>query len=228
MALAERKGVVSENAFDFVSLQERHFIAEYLIDLNASRAGRAAGYADHNACSGWLADDGPKPYVAKAVRQAMLLRIQDAGITADRILLELAKIGFANIADYLDVSDPNQPRIDLTAVERDKMAALSEVATETVYEDRPGGEKAEVRRVRIKMWDKPAALVNLGKHIGMFKTNVSLDVKGHLTTDGTMSAREQIRERMNALAEKRAAARAMEESNGPPLIEGTVNPEPSP
>lgn len=230
MPLVEQNGEVSDRAIDLVSPQERHFIAEYLIDLNATRAGKAAGYTG-TSCSTWVweSPNCPKPQVARAIKQAMALRAENAGITADMVLMELAKIGFANIRDYLDVSDPDAPRIKLEDVERDKFAALSEVATETVFEERGGGEKAEVRRVRIKMWDKPGALVNIGKHIGMFRQKVDLSVDAQMTINEGGSARDIIKQRLAQLSERSKAAQALAENLGlPALIEGGVEqPEPT-
>ncbi|WP_249723471.1 terminase small subunit, partial [Paenibacillus dendritiformis] len=40
----------------------------------------------------------------KAIQEAMDARAKRTEITADRVLQELAKIGFANITDYLRVS----------------------------------------------------------------------------------------------------------------------------
>lgn len=106
---------------------------------------------------------------ADAIKQA----IEETGISIGAVLKELAKIGFANIADYVDVSGES-PTIVLTDVPRDKLAALSEITTETVFEKTGSGAPNEVRRVKIKLWDKRASLVDIGKHLGMFRDKVEL------------------------------------------------------
>jgi phage terminase small subunit len=92
-----------------------------------------------------------------------------AEITIERILSELAKIGFSNMMDYMVVGSDGKPSLDFSAITREQAAAIQELNVETV----PGGEeRPEVTRVRFKLSDKRAALVDLGKHLGAFKEKV--------------------------------------------------------
>jgi len=85
-------------------------------------------------------------------------------ITADAVLRELALLGFSNMADYLKVGDK------LEELTREQSAAIAEANVETYVEGQ--GENARpVRRVRIRLHDKRAALVDLGRHLGLFETN---------------------------------------------------------
>lgn len=107
-------------------------------------------------------------FQAKAIEVA----IEKTGISIGKVLEELARIGFSNIADYVDTSG-DHPSIRLCDVPRDKLAALSEITTETVFErTNSKGAPTEVRRVKIKLWDKKGALVDIGRHLGMFKDRV--------------------------------------------------------
>jgi phage terminase small subunit len=155
--------------------KQRRFVEEYLIDLNATQAATRAGYSRKTAYS-----QGQRLLshveVQAAISAAQEARSKRTQITQDAVLTELAKIGFGNIADFVDVAGES-PSIDLQAVPRDKLAALSEITTETVHEHRGRGETAEVRRVKIKMWDKRSALVDIGRHLGMFKDKVELTGK---------------------------------------------------
>jgi hypothetical protein len=61
------------------------------------------------------------------------------------------------------------PYLDFSALTRDQTAALSEVTLEDFLDHR--GEAARsVRRVKFKLHDKRAALVDLGRHLGLFDT----------------------------------------------------------
>jgi phage terminase small subunit len=65
--------------------------------------------------------------------------------------------------------------LDFSGLTRDQAAALVEVTVENFLDGR--GETArEVRRVKFKLADKRAALVDIGKHLGMFveKSNIEL------------------------------------------------------
>jgi phage terminase small subunit len=87
-------------------------------------------------------------------------------ITKDAILSELAKIAFANMADYMHVGPDGAPRLNFKDLTRDQAAALVEITVEEFRDGRT--DSREVRRVKFKLADKKGALVDLGKHFGMF------------------------------------------------------------
>lgn len=112
-----------------------------------------------------------RPLVADRI---MELREQAAArttVTSARILEEMAKIGFANMMDYIKVQDDGSAYVDLNAIDRDKAAAISEIVVDT-YMDGKGEDAREVKRVRLKLHDKRAALMDMGKHLGMFAQRV--------------------------------------------------------
>lgn len=133
------------------------FIREYLVDLSAKAAAIRAGYSEstaHSKAAGWLAD----PEVAEAVIQAMAERSRRVDITSDMVMRELAKVGFANIADYTVSTDDRKGRvIDLTAATRDQLAAVSELGDG-----------------KIKLHDKLGALDKMGRHLGMWNDKLRL------------------------------------------------------
>jgi phage terminase small subunit len=92
-------------------------------------------------------------------------------LAATRILEELAKLAFANMADYMRVGADGDPVLDFSKLTRDQAAALVEVTVED-YLDGRGEDARKVRRVRFKLADKRGALVDLGKHLGIFKERV--------------------------------------------------------
>ncbi len=80
-------------------------------------------------------------------------------ITADRVLEELGKLGFADMQDYVDWGPGGvtlKASADLTP---EMTAAVSEVS-ETIGEK--GGS------IKFKLHDKRGALESIGKHFGMF------------------------------------------------------------
>src|ERR1700682_1529449 len=122
------------------------FVAESLVDLNATQAAIRAGYSARNADK-----IGPqlvgKTRVAAAIEEAQEARAQRTGVTADRVVAELAKIGFANMADYLRANPGGDPYLDFSALTRDQAAALSEVTVEDYVEGR-GEDRRDVKRVK--------------------------------------------------------------------------------
>jgi phage terminase small subunit len=103
----------------------------------------------------------------KADRKALEIACERLAITKENVLAELAKIGFANMLDYVRVTDEGEAYVDLSALDRDKAAAIQEVTVDTYQEGR-GDDAREVKRIKFKLGDKRAALVDIGKHLGMF------------------------------------------------------------
>jgi len=109
----------------------------------------------------------------KAVERA----IERTAITKQRVLEELAKIGFANMKDYMGATPGGDPYLDFSALTRDQAAALSEVTVEDFVDGR-GDNARSVRRVKFKLHDKKGALVDIGKEIGMFINRSELGKPG--------------------------------------------------
>lgn len=140
--------------------KQKRFTEEYLIDLNATQAAIRAGYSPKNADKIGHELLG-KTRVSEAISKAMAERSKRTGINQDRVLMELAKIGFAKITD---VVDPKTVKIREDAAEED-LACIQSIK---VKPNEFGMER------EIKLYDKRAALVDLGKHLGMFKDKIEL------------------------------------------------------
>ena len=92
-------------------------------------------------------------------------------ISKERVLDELAKLAFSNMADYLKIGADGQPRVDFSKLTRDQAAALTEVTVEDFLDGR-GEDARQVRKVQFKLADKRGPLVDLGRHLGLFKDRV--------------------------------------------------------
>jgi phage terminase small subunit len=99
-------------------------------------------------------------------------------ITIARVLDELAKIGFSNPLDYMKIQEDGTAYIDLKDMTRDQAAAISEIQVDEYTEGR-GEDARQVKKVKLKFHDKRAALMDIGKHLGMFK-----DIKVHVGPNG--------------------------------------------
>lgn len=142
------------------------FVQEYLVDLNGKQAAIRAGYSPKTAevqASRLLS----LAKVAEAVSKAQAKRSERTEITADQVLQELAKIGFANMKDYIRTTDAGDAFVDLSELNREQAAAISEVTVEDFVDGR-GDDARDVRKIKFKLSDKRAALVDMGKHLGMF------------------------------------------------------------
>lgn len=128
-------------------------------------------------------------------RQAHERAIEKLAISKESVIAELAKIGFANMLDYVQPAADGSVVVDLSALTRDQAAAISEVTVDT-YTDGKGGdeEKREVKRIRFKLGDKRAALVDIGKHLGMFVE------RRHVTVEHADKSDAELRNEIAALA----------------------------
>lgn len=150
--------------------KQEAFVREYLSTSNASEAYRraydASGMTDKsiNENASRLLKN-VKVAARLAAAQAKLA--EKHGVTAERVIRELALIGFANMSDYISINDGGA-YVDLSKLTREQAAAIGEITSETYVEGK--GEDAQVvKRTKFKLNDKRAALVDLGKHLGLFK-----------------------------------------------------------
>ena len=81
--------------------KQRTFCNEYVIELNATNAAIKAGYSEDSARStaSHLLDD---PDVGAYIGQLQEEKFFRLRITADAVLAELAKIGFAEFEDFVE------------------------------------------------------------------------------------------------------------------------------
>jgi phage terminase small subunit len=146
--------------------KQARFVAEYLIDLNATQAAIRSGYSEKSAQTTGC-ENLTKPIIAAAIAEAQSSRSKRTEITQDRVLAELAKIGFSDIRKVLTagggIIDP-QEWDDETA------GAIASFEAVTVYrgEEDENGNKVPEHISKFKTWDKLSALEKIGKHLGMF------------------------------------------------------------
>ena len=160
------------------------FCQEYIVDLNGKKAAIRAGYSPRSAevtASRLLSQDK----VRARITELQAERAERTEISADRVVAELAKLGFSNMLDYLRVDAHGDPVLDLSDLTRDQAAAIKEWTIET-YTDGHGEEALGVKRVKFKLEDKLGALTTLGRHLGIF--NDRLEVRGSLTLEQLVNA----------------------------------------
>lgn len=171
------------------------FAQELAQGKTATEAYVIAGYKDNDGNASKLAAK-----VQDRVKEITGRAAEKVGVTIERVLEELAKIGFANMLDYVTINGSGEPIIDLSALTREQAAAIQEVIVDT-HNEREGEDTVAVRRVRFKLLDKRAALVDMGKHLGMFKERVEHSGPGGGPIETKdVSARELLSSRIAGLA----------------------------
>lgn len=145
-----------------LTAKRRRFVSEYLKDQNATQAAIRAGYSRKTARA-----IGSRLLTEVDVQQAIALRLEKHEVTADRVVGELAKMGFSNLLDYVVIDADGEPRTDFGLVSRDQAAAIREITIDLYTEGR-GAEARRVKRVRFRLCDKLGALALLGKYLNLF------------------------------------------------------------
>lgn len=141
------------------------FARNYVIDNNATRSALAAGYSKNNAAQmGSVLVRNPK--VKKLVDQFESERADRTATTADRVLEELKRLGYANIQDFTTTDSDGQMDVNLSTATRDQLAALQEFTVDTTG-GTGDGERRVVLRTKIKMADKLKALELIARHLKM-------------------------------------------------------------
>jgi len=149
--------------------KQRTFIEEYLVDLNATQAAVRAGYSKRTAKE-MGCENLSKPTIQNAIHVAMNERSKRTGITVDRVLEEIAKIGFADIREIFTAGDKLRSIADLPNDIAAAVQSIEVVVRPSGLADRNGLEDGELV-YKIKLSDKLKGLELLGKHLGMFNSN---------------------------------------------------------
>jgi phage terminase small subunit len=137
---------------------QKRFVLEYLKDLNGKQAAIRAGYAPKKADS-YASQLLKIPKVQDAVRKQQEKYADRLEVTTEKVLREMASIGFANAGDFFEWGPSGVSLIPKENLTREQMAAVSE-ASQTVTES--GGT------IKLKLHDKIGALTKLGQHLGLF------------------------------------------------------------
>lgn len=138
--------------------KQLRFVEEYMIDLNASAAARRAGYAPKRAdVIGF--ENLRKPEIQQAIQAKRRERSASTGITAERVVKEIARIAFADPRSVMEWSAHGVTLRDSASLTDDQAAAVMEVS-ETRSES--GGS------LKVKLHNKVEALEKLARHVGLY------------------------------------------------------------
>lgn len=157
-----------------LSPRARQFAYEYIINKNGTQAAIRAGYSPKTA------DQQASRLLTNVKVQALINELIEAQsmrtlVTADRVLHELARLGFA---DFRKIFDDNGRLLPAHMLGDDIAASVSSI--EVVTKQAPGGEPTDVDYIsKIKFWDKRASLEALGRHLKLFT-----DKHEHTGADG--------------------------------------------
>lgn len=141
-----------------LTARQARFVEEYLVDLNATQAAIRAGYSARRASEiGYTLLQ--KSTVQSAIEAAQRERSARTGITADRVVREIAKLALSNLADVMTWDENGASLIHSAQLSPDAAAAIAEISDTRTER---GGT------LKVKLHNKVAALEQLAKHVGLY------------------------------------------------------------
>lgn len=148
--------------------KKARFVAEYLVDLNATQAAIRAGYSAKTAN-----EQGARLLTNVSVRSALTeaqqARAARTEITQDRVLKEIARVAFGDPRDVMTWGPEGVVLKDSSSLTEDQAMQVAEVSETT---SSSGGS------LKLKKHDKVKALELLGRHLGMFTDKIEASGAG--------------------------------------------------
>jgi phage terminase small subunit len=176
--------------------REQLFVAEYQKDLNATAAAIRAGYSKNSAesCGSRLL---ARPEVKAAVAVKIEKRLTKADITADRTILEIARIAYLDPAEFFYPAEHEQAGKlrPITDLEEDVRRCIHSIEWAQANLDKTDGKKSAEWLHKHKFYDKVKALELLAKHFALLKDVVEVQtdwdkISARLTSVRTEPARD--------------------------------------
>lgn len=209
-------GVVSEDLE--LTTKQQLFKDEYIIDFNATRAAKAAGYSESTAAEMGY-ENLRKPHIDKAINEAIADRRKRLRIDADTVLWKWWQIANADYNELssvkrvacgycyggVNITDDSEPSIDPTKAPDegcstcggDGEAYVYMADTTNLSPDAKllyqGAENTKFG-IKINTADRMKALDNVARHLGMFKEQI--EHSGSVHQEISNLTPEQVIERM--------------------------------
>lgn len=143
-----------------LSYKRRVFVEEYLRCWNATEAAKRAGYSPRTARS-----QGQRLLTNVDIQAAIKARLAEKAMWADEVLLRLAEQARAEYAAYFNADGT----VDLARMLQDGKGHLIR-----------GTKWDRNNNLTVEFYDAHTALVDIGKHLGLFKDGVQVDISDAL------------------------------------------------
>lgn len=171
-----------------LTAKQSAFVAEYLIDLNATQAAIRAGYSA-NTAQEIGSENLSKPMVQEAIQEALRARAERLQVDADYVLRRLVEIDQMDVLDILEEDGTLKQISEWPKIWRQYLSGLD--ITEEF--GGAGADKVQTGWIKKIKWpDKVKNLELLGRHVNVqaFKDQLSVDANIGLS-DRLRAARER-------------------------------------
>lgn len=147
-----------------LSAKEELFCQYYIKTLNKAEAARKARYSTRSAKEiGYMLFT--KVHIKERIDELRAEIREKLGIDDHSVIAELAELSFWNIKDFITKSNEIK---DLSKITKEKLKPVAGIkSTKTVT--KVGLETITSITTELKMVDKGARLIDLGRHLGIFE-----------------------------------------------------------
>jgi len=161
---------------DGLSPKMQRFCEEYVKDLNGTQAAIRAMYSKKTA-----QEQSSRLLSKVMIQDRIAILAQEItsrnGITPQRILNELAMLGFSRIDDYVEIEEGGNVRLKaFDEISDDKIGAIKAIKGDRVIREivsKDGHEEMIVHdKTRYELHDKIRPLVKLGEYVKLFDTEL--------------------------------------------------------
>ena len=145
------------------------FVDHYIVCWNALAAAKKAGYRRPETESAALLKD---PRIIARIKETQLAVLERVTVDKQRVVEELACLGFANMADFVEEDANGLPRFKaFSKLSRQRTAAVKKLTIRQFAEQRDakGWLKAPASvEIKMELHSKDPSLLRLGQHLGLF------------------------------------------------------------
>jgi phage terminase small subunit len=205
-----------------LTAKQSTFVAEYLIDLNATQAAIRAGYS-----KGTADKQGPRllssPGVKAAIDAGKIKRSEKIGIDAEWVLQRLIEESEADLADIFDDNNNLKPIEAWPKIWRQGLVAGVEV--DAFYEGH-GKDRIQIGETKkVRLSERLRRVELIGKHVRVNAFQETVNVTGIDTLSDRM---ERAHQRLDRHAQTRAGddAKLVAQSDEPALIAPSADVKP--
>lgn len=176
---------MSQKGVPKLTEKQKRFCLEFMIDGNGAQAAIRAGYSKRT--SQMIASENlTKPIVSDYLNKLRNELAERNKLKADDVIQELKALGFWNMQDFIDEGNVIK---DITKLPRELTKSVVGIKVKQTFLPNPNGEGEPIEEIttELKMVDKRGALVDIGKHLGVFekdnrqKAPVKIRVKSNNT-----------------------------------------------
>lgn len=142
--------------------------------FNGAEAARLAKYAEKNARI-TAAKLLSKSNIQDRISELLLDISKRNGVTADRVLQELAALGFSRIDDFVEIEEGGGLKLKtFDQIGDDKIGAIKAIKEDRIIHEKADGSETTIvhDKTRYELHDKIRPLIKLGEYVKLFDTEL--------------------------------------------------------